>query len=190
MVSPNNKIPAIVDHDGPQGRTVALFESGAILLYLAEKSGRFLPADPVTRQGAIVWLFWQVANQGPMLGQAAHFVSHAQKRGIEVPYAIERFTREAERCYSVLNSQLEGRDYIAGEYSIADIACYPWVRVHKGQGVDLARYPNVLRWSDNLSERPAYRAKPKIEEDMATQTKKEYRDDESWKVLFGAAQQR
>jgi GST-like protein len=95
-VSSNNKVPAIVDHDGPQGRPVSLFESGAILLYLAEKSGRLLPVDPVTRQSAITWLFWQAANQGPMLGQAAHFVSHAEQRGIHVPYAIERFTSEAE----------------------------------------------------------------------------------------------
>jgi GST-like protein len=189
-VSPNNKVPAIVDHDGPQGRAVSLFESGAILLYLAEKSGQLLPVDAVTRQGAIAWLFWQVANQGPMLGQAAHFVSHAQKRAIHVPYAIERFSREAERCYSVLNSQLEDRTYIVGEYSIADVACYPWTRVHKGQGVDLAKYPNVLRWSDMLSKRPVYGLKPQIEMDMAARTKKDYRDDESWKVLFGAGQQR
>jgi GST-like protein len=189
-INPNNKIPAIVDHDGPGGEDVTLFESGAILLYLAEKSGRFLPSDPVARSCAICWLFWQAANQGPMLGQAAHFFSHARARGIEVPYAIERFTREAERCYAVLNGQLEGRDYVAGEYSVADIACYPWVRVAKGQGVDITRYPNVVRWCERLGERAAYLSRPKIEDDKAAQTKRHYRDDESWRILFGAGQQR
>ena len=189
-INPNNKIPAIVDHDGPGGEPVTLFESGAILLYLAEKSGRLLPEAPVARWSAISWLCWQAANQGPMLGQAAHFFSHAKDRGIEVPYAVERFTREAERCYAVLDGRLAGRDYVAGEYSIADIACFPWVRVAKGQGVDIAKYPNVARWSERLGRRAAYMSKPQIEEDRAAQIKKSYRDDESWRVLFGAGQQR
>lgn len=187
-INPNGKVPAIVDRDGPGGREIRLFETGAILLYLAEKSGQLLPSDASTRHEAIAWVFWQVANQGPALGQAAHFVSHAPKRGIDIPYAVERFGREAERCYSVLNARLEGRDYIVAEYSIADIACYPWVRVHKGHGVDLDSFPNIKRWAARLGARSAYASKPTIEQEMAAQTKSEYRDDKSWNVLFGARQ--
>jgi GST-like protein len=187
-INPNAKVPAIVDRDGPGGRELRLFESGAILLYLAEKSGKLLPRDASIRHEAIAWVFWQAANQGPALGQAAHFVSHAPKRGIDIPYAVERFGREAERCYSMLNARLEGRDYIATEYSIADIACYPWVRVHKGHGIDLDGFPNIRRWAAHLGKRPAYASKPAIEHEMASQTKSEYRDDRSWNVLFGARQ--
>jgi GST-like protein len=185
-VNPNGKIPAIVDREGPGGVEIELFESGAILLYLAEKSGRLLPADAARRQQAIAWTFWQVGNQGPAAGQAAHFVSHARERGIDAPYARERFVREAERCYRVLDARLVGRDFIADEYSIADIACFPWVRVHKGHGVALETYPNVKRWADRLGERPAYRSKPAIEQEMADRIKTTYRDDKSWNILFGA----
>src|SRR5207344_559447 len=159
-VSPNSRIPALVDHDGPGGRQVELFESGAILLYLAEKSGMLLPTDPIARLEAIKWLFWQTSSQGPLLGQAAHFVSHAQRRGIESEYAVERYRSEAQRLYSVLEQRLDGRTWIADEYSIADIAAFPWVRVAKGQGVEVDRYPRVKQWCEAIAARPAARRKP------------------------------
>jgi GST-like protein len=187
-INPNGKIPAIIDHDGPGGRELRLFESGAILLYVAEKSGKLLPKDEARRREAVAWLFWQTGNQGPASGQAAHFVSHAPKRGIESPYAVDRFVREAKRCYSILNTHLADRDYIAGEHSIADIACYPWIRVHRGHGVELKDFPNVERWAERLGSRAAYSSKPAIEQEMAGRTKSEYRDDKSWNVLFGAGQ--
>ena len=184
-ISPNSRIPALVDHDGPGGRRVELFESGAILLYLAEKSGKLLPADPIARLEAIKWLFWQTSSQGPLLGQAAHFVSHAQKRGIQAEYAVERYRNEAERLYGVLERRLEGRAWIADEYSIADIAAFPWVRVAKGQGVELERYPRVKQWCEAIAARPAARKKP--EQDAATlaAAKSGYYEDKAWELLFG-----
>jgi GST-like protein len=151
-ISPNNKIPAIVDTDGPGGRPLSVFESGAILMYLAEKAGRLLPADPAARMVAIEWLIFQVANIGPMLGQAHHFRSYAPEK---LPYAIDRYTNEARRLYCVLDRRLNGVEYLAGEYSIADIAMYPWLRRPEGQGVDLGEYPNVARWRDAMAARPA-----------------------------------
>jgi GST-like protein len=184
-ISPNGKIPALVDHDGPGGRSVELFESGAILLYLAEKSGRLLPADPLDRLEAIKWLFWQTSSQGPLLGQAAHFVSHAQRRGIHIEYAVERYRNEAERLYYVLEQRLEGRAWIAGEYSIADIAAFPWVRVAKGQGVDLERYPRVKEWCEAIAARPAARKKPQQDAATLAAAKTTYYEDRTWDVLFG-----
>lgn len=154
-INPNGKIPAIVDHDGPGGQPVALFESGAILLYLAEKTGRLLPEQPAQRWEALCWLFWQVSNQGPMAGQAAHFVSHAPKMGIDDEYASGRYQSEVRRLYSVMDERLADRDFLAGEYSIADIACFPWARVAGGGGLDLAEFPNVKVWMDRISARPA-----------------------------------
>jgi GST-like protein len=184
-VSPNGKVPAIVDHDGPGGRPVALFESGAILLYLAEKTGRLLPAEPLARCEVLKWLFWQTSSQGPLLGQAAHFVSHAARRGIADAYAVERYRGEARRLYGVLDRQLAGREYVAGDYSIADIACFPWVRVAKGQGVDVAEFPHVVRWSERVAARPA--AQKRLDHDQATKdaAKTRYYDDRTWEVLFG-----
>jgi GST-like protein len=189
-VSPNNKVPAIVDHDGPEAKPVALFESGAILLYLAEKSGRLLPAGGRERYEVITWLFWQTSSQGPLLGQAAHFVSHARQRGIQPDYAIERYRNEAVRLYDVLESRLEGRDHICGDYSIADIATFPWVRVAKGQGVDLDRYPNVARWCETMAARPS--ARKKLDRDGATTAvaATKYYDDETWRILFGSSGRR
>jgi len=183
-ISPNGKIPALVDHDGPSGRRVELFESGAILLYLAEKSGRLLPADPLDRLEAIKWLFWQTSSQGPLLGQATHFVSHAQRRGIHVEYAIERYRNEAERLYCVLEQRLAGRAWIAGEYSIADIAAFPWVRVAKGQGVELERYPRVKEWSEAIAARPAARKKPQQDAATLAAARTAYYEDRTWDVLF------
>jgi len=152
-ISPNNKIPAIVDHapiDG--GAPLSIFESGAILLYLADKIGRFIPADARTRGEVIQWLFWQVSGLGPMSGQIEHFNVHASER---VPYAIERYTRELKRLYGVLDRRLEGRAFIAGDYSIADIACYTWIVPHRALGQNLLDFPQIARWFESIRVRPA-----------------------------------
>lgn len=184
-VNPNRKIPALIDAEGPGGRPLVLFESGAILLYLAEKTGRLLPVEPARRWNVIKWLFWQTSSQGPLLGQAAHFVSHAAHRGIDVQYAVNRYKGEATRLYGVLESQLKDREYIDGEFSIADIAAFPWVRVAKGQGVLLDGFPNVKRWCDAVGERPS--ARKRLDRDEATRqaARTGYYTDETWKILFG-----
>ncbi len=152
-LNPNSKIPVLTDSDGPGGRPVTLSESGAILIYLAEKAGRLLPDDPHERYEALQWLMFQMASVGPMLGQAHHFLRFAPER---VPYAIERYTKEAARIYDVLDQRLRGRDWLAGSaYSIADIATFPWVARHEWQNIDLARYPAVKRWHDMIAARPA-----------------------------------
>ena len=152
-INPNGKIPAIVDSDGPGGAPLAVFESGAILIYLAEKSGRFLPAEPVARMEVIQWLMFQMGGIGPIFGQVHHFLRAAKEK---VPYGIERYGTEARRLYGVLDRRLDGRDHLAGDgYSIADIATWPWVLRHEWQQVDLAEYPNVKRWFDAVGSRPA-----------------------------------
>lgn len=151
-VCPNGKIPAILDPDGPDGKPMALFESGAILVYLAGKSGRFLPADDRGRFEALQWLMFQMAGVGPMFGQVHHFVRAAPE---PVPYAIERYSKETKRLYGVLDKQLGEREFLAGGYSIADIATYPWVARHEWHKVDLADFPNVKRWFDAIGARPA-----------------------------------
>jgi GST-like protein len=150
-VNPNNKIPAIIDPDGPGGKPFTLFESGAILHYLAEKSGKLWPADMRQRYTVIQWLMFQMGGVGPMFGQANYFYRLKEK----VPYAIERFHKEARRLYNVLDQELARKEYLAGEYSIADIATYPWVWRHEIHQVKLEEYPNVKRWYDTISERPA-----------------------------------
>lgn len=181
-INPNSKVPAIVDHDGPGGRRLAIFESGAILLYLAEKTGRLLPEDPIARQEVLCWLFWQVANQGPMAGQAAHFVSHAPKQGIDNPYARNRYAGEVARLYRVMDDRLADRDYLAGEYSIADIAAFPWTRVAAGHGVDVADYPNVKAWANRISARPA--AKVRISDPREEKARNHVYSAEQFKTLF------
>ena len=151
-ISPNSKIPAIVDHDGPGGERFSIFESGAILLYLAEKSGLFLPPDPSGRWEAISWLMFQIGGIGPMLGQAGYFLNKAPE---PVPHAVERYTHEAERLYGVADGRLADREFLAGEYSIADIACFPWLRVHERLGVEIADHPHVACWLEIISTRPA-----------------------------------
>ncbi len=151
-ISPNNKIPAIVDPEGPDGRPFSLFESGAILIYLAEKTGRLLPSAPVARYRALEWLMWQMGGFGPMLGQAHHFRRFAPE---QVPYAIERYTNETRRLYGVLDRRLGEVEYLAGDYSIADIATFPWAARHEWHGVDLAEFANVKRWFDAIAARPA-----------------------------------
>lgn len=152
-ISPNNKIPAIVDPDGPDGEPIALFESGAILIYLAGKTGRFLPRSVRGRYEALQWLMFQVGGVGPMFGQCHHFRQFAPEK---VPYAIDRYTAEAKRLYGVMDRRLATNDYIAGkEYTIADISIWPWVRSWEKQGVDLAAFPNVRAWFEALGNRPA-----------------------------------
>jgi GST-like protein len=178
-ISPNNRIPAIVDHEPPGGGPpLSLFESGAILLYLAEKIGRFILADIRGRALALEWLFWQVAGLGPMAGQNGHFTSHAPEK---VPYAIERYTKETNRLYGVLNRQLTGREYIAGEYSIADMACYPWIVPHQRHGQNLGDFPDLKRWFERVRERPAcQRAYVGVEQSYSRKM-----SDEERKILFG-----
>jgi len=151
-INPNGKIPAIVDHDGPGGTRLAIFESGAVLIYLAEKTGKLLPSEPIARMTVIQWLMFQMGGLGPMLGQAHHFRRFAPER---IPYAIERFETEAARLYAVLDRRLVAAEYLAGDYSIADIACYPWVARCEWQGITLDDFPNVRRWFTAISNRPA-----------------------------------
>jgi GSH-dependent disulfide-bond oxidoreductase len=186
LVNPNGKIPAIVDEDGPGGRSIALFESGAILLYLADKAGGLLPTGPAARWEATCWVFWQVANQGPGLGQASHFVSYAPNAGIEDSYARQRYVTEAGRCYQVLEDRLGDREYLAGagagEFSVADIACFPWTRLSKGHGIALSDYPAVAAWSERIAARPSAKAKV---EDRRDENVKNFRyTPEQWDVLF------
>jgi GSH-dependent disulfide-bond oxidoreductase len=150
-INPNNKIPAIIDSDGPGGKPFTLFESGAILMYLAEKSGKLWPTDVRQRYTVVQWLMFQMGGVGPMFGQANYFYRLEEK----VPYAIERFHKEARRLYHVLDQQLSRGEYLAGEYSIADIATFPWVGRHDGHHVKLEEYPSVKRWFDSISQRPA-----------------------------------
>jgi GST-like protein len=150
-INPNNKIPAIIDTDGPGGKPLKLFESGAILMYLAEKTGKFLPQEMAKRYEVIQWLMFQMGGVGPIFGQANYFYRLEEK----VPFAIERYYKEAIRLYKVLEQTLGQSDYLAGDYSIADIATYPWVGRHDGHNVKLEEFPNVKRWFDAISQRPA-----------------------------------
>lgn len=151
-ISPNNRIPAIVDPEGPDGKPISLFESGAILIYLAEKTGKLMPADTRARYSALQWLMWQMGGFGPMLGQAHHFRRFAKE---EVPYAIERYTNETRRLYGVLDKRLGEAEFLAGDYSIADVATFPWAARHEWQGVALDEFPAVKRWYDAIEARPA-----------------------------------
>ena len=178
-ISPNNRIPAIVDHDpGGGGPALSLFESGAILLYLAEKTGRFIPADVRGRARVLEWLFWQVGGLGPMAGQNGHFNQYAPEK---VPYAIDRYTKETNRLYGVLDRQLAGRDYIAGDYSIADMACYPWIVPHERHHQNLDDFANLKRWFHRVRERAAcQRAYVGVEQSYSRKI-----SDEERKILFG-----
>jgi len=152
-IAPNNRIPAIVDHQPADGGApLALFESGAILLYLADKTSRFIAPDLRGRNETLQWLFWQMGGLGPMAGQNHHFTQYAPEK---IPYAIERYTKETARLYAVLDRQLTGREFIAGSYSIADMACYPWIVPHERQGQNLDDFPQLKRWFSAIRERPA-----------------------------------
>ena len=181
-ISPNNKIPAIVDSDGPEGKPLALFESGAILFYLAEKTGRFLPLDPVGRYTTMQWLMFQMGGVGPMLGQAHHFRIYAPEK---IEYAVNRYSNEAKRLYGVVDKQLAVTRFLAGnEYSIADIATFPWTRSWKNQGIELDEFPNVKRWFDEISARPAVIRGVEV----LTSARKDLTGDKQREVLFGAQQ--
>jgi GST-like protein len=179
-ISPNNRIPAIVDHAPPDGGApISLFESGAILQYLAEKTGRFLPADLRGRWDTLQWLYWQMGGLGPMAGQNHHFRHYAPE---PVPYAVDRYTRETGRLYAVLDRRLVDREFIAGEYTIADMACYPWVLPER-QGQDIADFPHLARWRAEIARRPAvqraYDVAKRINPAPAAM------DDKARQVLFG-----
>ena len=180
-ISPNNRIPAIVDNapaDG--GQPISLFESGAILLYLAEKTGRYIPSDLRGRADVLQWLFWQMGGLGPMAGQNHHFATYAPEK---LPYAIDRYTRETGRLYGVLNKRLADREFIASDYSIADMACYPWIVPHEKQGQDLNEFPHLKRWFDAIASRPAtVRAYAKA---ASINTEPTVHTEEARKMLFG-----
>jgi GST-like protein len=182
-ISPNNKIPAIVDSDGPDGKPLPMFESGAILVYLASKTGRLLPANLRDKWSTLQWLMFQMGSIGPMLGQAHHFLRYAPEK---IPYAMERYTKEANRLYGVLDRRLAESRYVAcGEYTIADIAIMPWLRVPKNQGVDTGPFPNFRRWFDEINERPAVQRGLAVLADV----RRPPPDDPKWREnLFGATQ--
>ncbi len=181
-ISPNNKIPAIVDPDGPDGQPISLFESGAILLYLAGKTGHLLPEGTAARYEVLQWLMFQMGGLGPMLGQAHHFRIYAPQK---LPYAINRYTQEAQRLYGVLNQRLARSRYIGGPaYSIADIAVYPWLRSWKNQGIDWVDYPHLKGWFDEVGARPAVQRGVQVLADL----RKPLTDDAAREVLFGQRQ--
>ena len=151
-ISPNNRIPAIVDPDGPDGQPISIFESGAILQYLGRKFGAFYPSSERAKAAVDQWLFWQVGGLGPMAGQCNHFRIYAAEK---IPYAIDRYTLEVERLFGVMDRRLADRPHLAGDYSIADIACFPWVRTWQRLAQDIEKHPNVKRWLEAIAERPA-----------------------------------
>jgi GST-like protein len=183
-ISPNNRMPAIIDHEGPDGKPIAIFESGAILMYLAEKTGKLMPSDPRGKYNVIQWLMFQMASVGPMLGQAHHFRVYAPER---IEYATNRYTNETKRIYNVIDKQLSQTPYIAGDYSIADIAIYPWLVPHNMQGQNLDDFPHLKKWYEGLRARPAVQAGFAA---MADQLKNRppTQDKKAWDTLFGAKQ--
>lgn len=181
-ISPNNKIPAIVDPDGPDGKPISLFESGAILLYLAGKTGKLLPESTRGKYEVLQWLMFQMGSVGPMLGQAHHFRVYAPEK---IPYAVDRYTNEARRLYAVMNGRLAQSRYIGGkDYSIADIAIYPWLRSWKNQGIDWNDFPHLKGWFDEIAKRPAVMRGVEVLADK----RRSITDDKSREVLFGTRQ--
>lgn len=181
-ISPNNKIPAIVDPDGPDGQPISLFESGAILLYLAGKTGKLLPDSTRGKYEVLQWLMFQVGSIGPMLGQAHHFRVYAPEK---IDYAVDRYTNEARRLYAVMNGRLANSRYIGGkDYSIADIAVFPWLRSWKNQGINWNDYPHLKGWFDEIAKRPAVMRGVEVLADK----RRSITDDKSREVLFGARQ--
>jgi GST-like protein len=181
-ISPNNKIPAITDPEGPDGKPISLFESGAILVYLAGKTGKFLPADARGRYAALEWLMFQMGSVGPMLGQAHHFRNYAPEK---IGYAIDRYSNEAKRIYGVIDKQLSANEFIAGEtYSIADIAIFPWLRSWENQGIVLTEYPHLKQWFDGIAARPAVQRGVKVLADLRTPIT----GDKEREILFGKSQ--
>jgi GST-like protein len=181
-ISPSNKIPALVDPDGPDGQPISLFESGAILLYLAAKTGRFLPEDIRARYDVLQWLMFQMGGVGPMLGQTHHFRIYAPEK---IGYAIDRYTNEAKRLYGVMNKRLAQSKYLGGaEYSITDIAVFPWLRSWKNQGIDWNDYPHLKGWFDEIAARPAVQRGVAVLADR----RKPLVDDKAREMLFGSEQ--
>ncbi|MFZ9551014.1 MAG: glutathione binding-like protein [Hylemonella sp.] len=181
-ISPNNRIPAIVDSEGPDGKPISLFESGAILVYLAAKTGKFMPKSDREKYQVLQWLMFQMGGVGPMLGQNHHFRLYAPEK---IEYAINRYTNEAKRLYGVMNKQLASHKYIAGNsYSIADIAIFPWLRNWKNQGMDWADYPHLKAWFDKIGERPAVKRGVEV----LAHLRKPLVDDKARDTLFGAGQ--
>jgi len=182
-ITPNHRIPAIVDPDGPGGKPFSLFESGAILIYLAEKTGQLIPADPAQRYRCLQWLMWQMGGIGPMFGQYNHFASYAKEK---LPYAIERYANEVRRLHRVLNKRLAESEYLAGPgYSIADIACFAWVRNPQRRDVDLAQYPAVQRWHDAIAARPAVQRGVQV---LADRQRRGAITDKERDIMFGKTQ--
>jgi GST-like protein len=184
-ISPNNRIPAIVDHEGPGGKPISVFESGAILVYLAGKTGRFLPKSDRDKYKVLEWLMWQMGGFGPMLGQAHHFMNYAPEK---IEYAINRYANEAKRLYGVLDRQLAKHKHVAGsQYSIADMAIWPWARSHKNHRIDLAEFPHVGEWFERVGKRPAVqRAVQVLAAERSAQGNQH--SPQAWNTLFGAEQ--
>jgi GST-like protein len=179
-ISPNNRIPAMVDTEPADGKgPLSIFESGAILQYLAEKTGKFLPADVRGRAGVMQWLFWQMGGLGPMAGQNGHFNNYAPEK---IPYAIDRYVKETERLYGVLDEQLDGREFVAGGYSIADMACYPWIVPHERHKQNLGEFKNLKRWFTAIQQRPAVQRAYELAKTINT---KPTVNEDSKALLFG-----
>ena len=181
-ISPNNKMPAIVDPDGPDGKPYSLFESGAILMYLAEKTRMFMPQEMGPRYVVIQWLMFQMGGIGPMLGQAHHFRQYAPE---QIDYAVDRYTNEAGRLYNVMDRRLAEEEYLGGAYSIADMAAFPWIRPYERQGQKLEDYPNLKRWYEAIDARPAVKKGLEV---LAEERKEIKHDTKGREMLFGAAQ--
>jgi GST-like protein len=181
-LSPNNRMPAIIDHEGPSGKKLSVFESGAILMYLSEKSGKFCPKDPILKIKVLEWLFWQVGGLGPMAGQVSHFVNYAPNFPGDHSYSEKRYKNEYDRLLGVMDNVLSERSYLAGDYSIADMASFPWVTAYKRYEVDLDKFQNVRRWFDVLKNRPAVRKGMDVGKDSRNFGKKPTK--ESLKMMF------
>ena len=181
-ISPNNRMPVIVDDDGPQGEKISVFESGAILLYLGEKTGKFLPSHQIDRIKVLEWLFWQVGGLGPMAGQVSHFVNYAPNFPGDHSYSEKRYKNEYDRLLGVMNNILSEREYLAGDYSVADMASFPWVTAYKRYEVDLNKFKEVRRWFDTMKNRPAVRKGMDVGKDERTFAQKPTK--ESLKMMF------
>ncbi len=183
-ISPNNRMPAIVDPDGPGGKPISLFESGAILIYLAEKTGKFRPKDQATWYTHIQWLMWQMGGVGPMFGQAGHFMFYAPEK---IEYGVERYRNEAKRLMKVANTRLGEAEFLAGDYGIADMATFPWLRLHERYGIETAEFPNVKRWIDAIAARPAVQRGLELLKDNQRKPGQQISDEER-ENMFGKKQ--
>ena len=182
-ISPNNRMPAIIDHDGPEGKQISVFESGAILMYLGEKTGKFFPQTSQEKTRVLEWLFWQVGGLGPMAGQLSHFVNYAPNFPGDHSYSTARYQNEYDRLLGVMDTALKDHEYLAGEYSIADMASFPWVLIYKRFGVDLDAFDKLRRWFDTLKKRPAVRKG--IDLGKEYKNSKSNQSKESLKMMFG-----